>query len=126
MTLKLVPREPDRQDGRDTSRIPGYDPYPYPVGAPDAEYQRTLEEWKRNHPPVEVPALSYENEFFTNVDLKERGWTRTLRERFLGRVDRRLPVDHWKNWYGKDAYYPRRVELVEITAEWEAAFLKSA
>ena len=48
-------------------------------------------------------------------------WTRTLRERFLGSVDRRLPVDHWKNWYGKDAYLARRVELTEITLECEAA-----
>ena len=126
MTLKAVPRDPERQDARDSSNIPGYDPYPYPVGAPDDEYRRRLEEWKRNHPPLEVPVFNPYSEYFTNVELKDRGWTRTLRERFLGNVDRRLPVDHGKNWYRKDAYLVRRVELTEITPEWEAAFLKSA
>ena len=127
MTLKVVPRDPQRPDGRDTSAIPGYNPYPYPIGPPDDEYRRALEEWKRNHPPAELPDFEpFENEFFTNVQLKERGWTRALRERFLGEVDQRLPVDHWKNWYGKDAYTVRRVELTEITPEWEAAFLRSA
>ena len=34
--------------------------------------------------------------------------------------------NHWKNWYGKDAYDRRRVRVAEASPEFEAAFRQSA
>ena len=66
------------------------------------------------------------NKDFTVEDLLTRGWTRTLIERFLEPEDYRNPVDHFRNYAGKKMYQRRRVELIEGSAEFEAAFMLSA
>ena len=63
--------------------------------------------------------------FVTTSDLVKRGWTRTLIKRFLARPDCRLPVDHWKNYRGQNAYSPSRIWHVEQSREFELAFLKT-
>jgi hypothetical protein len=47
-------------------------------------------------------------------------------DHFLPCIDRRLAVNHWLNWTGKHAYLIRRVHLIELSPEFEAAFRKSA
>ncbi len=54
------------------------------------------------------------------------GWTKGLISRFLGRSDRLFPVNHWRNFHGKKAWLISTVELIEMTQEFEAAFLHSA
>jgi hypothetical protein len=66
------------------------------------------------------------NKDFTVEDLLTRGWTRTLIERFLEHEDYRNPVDHFRNYSGKKIFLRRRVELIESSAEFEAAFTLSA
>lgn len=66
------------------------------------------------------------NKDFTVEDLLTRGWTRTLIGRFLEREDYRNPVDHFRNYSGKKMFQRRRVELIEASAQFEAAFVLSA
>jgi hypothetical protein len=66
------------------------------------------------------------NKDFTVQDLLTRGWTHTLVERFLKPKDYRNPVDHFRNYAGKKMYQRRRVELIEASTEFEAAFILSA
>ena len=63
---------------------------------------------------------------FADEDLLTRGWTRSLIESFLEHEDYRNPVDHFRNYSGKKMYQRRRVELIEASAEFEAAFMLSA
>ena len=43
-------------------------------------------------------------------DLRARGWTVKLIEKFLGDEDRRDSVSHWANFSGKKVYLVARVE----------------
>ena len=63
--------------------------------------------------------------FVTTSDLVKRGWTRTLIKRFLPKPDCWLPVDHWKNYRGQNAYSASRIWHVEQSGEFEVAFLKT-
>src|SRR6516225_7099376 len=69
---------------------------------------------------------SQTNKDFTVEDLLTRGWTRTLIERFLEPEDYRNTVNHFRNYAGKKMFLRRRVELIEASAEFEAAFMLSA
>ena len=60
----------------------------------------------------------------TRSDLIARGWTRSLIKRFLPFPDRRLPVNHWKNYAGQDAYARSRIWHIEQSKEFEEAFKK--
>lgn len=64
--------------------------------------------------------------FLTVADLVAEGWTRGLIERHLGPENRRMPVDHWRNYSGKKAWAGDWVELVMMTPGFEAGFLRSA
>jgi hypothetical protein len=66
------------------------------------------------------------NEDFTVEDLLKRGWTRTLIDYFLGTEDYRNPVDHFRNYSGKNMFVQRRVELIEASPEFERSFVASA
>jgi hypothetical protein len=59
-------------------------------------------------------------------DLLKRGWTRTLIDHFLGTEDYRNPVDHFRNYSGKNMFVQRRVELIEASPEFERSFVASA
>lgn len=69
--------------------------------------------------------MKFTEGYLTVAELCERGWTRGLIERFLGRPDRLFPVDHWRNYSGKKAWVISTVELIEMTQGFEAAFLRS-
>jgi len=59
-------------------------------------------------------------------DLRARGWTLKLIEKFLGDEDRRDSVSHWANFSGKKVYLIARVESAEAKPEFEADFIISA
>lgn len=59
-------------------------------------------------------------------DLRARGWTLKLIDKFLGDEDRRDAVDHWANFSGKKIYLVARVELAEAMPEFEVDFITSA
>jgi hypothetical protein len=52
-------------------------------------------------------------EYLSAVDLKARGWTRTMIGRFLGEPDTIEPVNHFSNFSGKGMWLRRRVEQAE-------------
>lgn len=72
------------------------------------------------------PSKAETTEDFTMDDLRNRGWTRTLIDNFLGTEDYRNPVDHFRNYSGKKMFIRRRVELIEASPEFESAFMASA
>ena len=57
--------------------------------------------------------------------LKERGWTDTLIERFLGKADQWEPVSHWANFTGKRTYHLERIESAEGSDEFDKAYRAS-
>jgi hypothetical protein len=57
-----------------------------------------------------------------HAQLRARGWTPSLIERFLHRYDEWGPVDHWANFRGKPWYHLDRVILAESTLEFQAAY----
>jgi hypothetical protein len=59
-------------------------------------------------------------------DLRARGWTLKLIEKFLGDEDRRDSVSHWANFSGKKVYLVARVESAEAMPEFEVDFIISA
>jgi hypothetical protein len=59
-------------------------------------------------------------------ELRARGWTLKLIEKFLGDEDRRDSVAHWANFSGKNVYLVARVEAAEAMPEFEADFVMSA
>ena len=59
-------------------------------------------------------------------DLKERGWTQAMIDRFLGKEDWRNPVDHWANYSGIKVWTLKRVEAAETTPEFSEFFTRSA
>lgn len=58
-------------------------------------------------------------------DLRLRGWTDALIQRFLGAPDRFEPVDHFRNFTGKRVYFLERVELAEVTKDFSDSFSAS-
>lgn len=73
-----------------------------------------------DHNPVYEQKL-----FMTRSHLIARGWTRSFIKRFLPFPDRRLPVNHWKNYSGQDAYARSRIWHIEKSLDFELCFYKS-
>jgi len=63
--------------------------------------------------------------FLDRNDLKNRGWTETLINKFLEEPDAILPVDHFRNYSGKKAYKLIRVQAAEASPEFDNEFRKS-
>ncbi len=63
--------------------------------------------------------------YLDHVQMRARGWTRTLIERFLVRPDRWAPVNHYRNFKGKATYFVERVMTAERHAQFETAFKAS-
>ena len=63
--------------------------------------------------------------FLTKTELRRRGWTNTLVERFLPTPDGQAPVNHWKNYRGQDIFASVKVWNVEQTEAFAQAFMKS-
>ncbi len=64
-------------------------------------------------------------QFLTTIQLLERGWTKTLIERFLPTPDGCSAVNHWMNFRGQDTYAAVKIWNVEQTSDFATAFLKS-
>ena len=70
--------------------------------------------------------LGYSSPGLDMNELRNRGWTAKLIEKYLGNEDRRDSVAHWANFTGKKVYYIARVEKAEAMAEFEVDFIQSA
>lgn len=66
-----------------------------------------------------------EHLYLDRFQLAERGWTRTLIERFLPNPDRWATVNHWRNYTGKATYFVEKVIAAENLAEFKKAFQAS-
>ena len=60
---------------------------------------------------------------YTNIEVLDRGWTRTLVSRFMPVADGRCPVNHYRNFLGQNVYLRDRVHRIERSAEFGRAFL---
>ncbi|MFN9246230.1 MAG: hypothetical protein ACK6DS_04055 [Planctomycetota bacterium] len=58
-------------------------------------------------------------------ELRERGWTETLIQKFLGPAQMWLGVAHWANFTGKRAWTVERVEITERKPKFIEAYQKS-
>ena len=65
------------------------------------------------------------NHQLTTRELLDRGWTKTLIRKFLPTPDGTAAVAHWANYRGTNTYLEAKVQAVELTSEFEAAFLRS-
>ena len=63
-----------------------------------------------------------EKYYLDRFQLSERGWTRTLIERFLPNPDRWATVNHWRNYTGKATYFIERVVAAEQLNEFKKVF----
>ncbi len=63
-----------------------------------------------------------EKYYLDRIQLSERGWTRTLIERFLPNPDRWATVNHWRNYTGKATYFIERVVAAEQLNEFKKVF----
>ena len=63
--------------------------------------------------------------YLDHVQLRARGWTRGLVEKFLVRPDRWASVSHWKNYTGKATYFVERVLQTEQLVDFKSAFKAS-
>ncbi len=63
--------------------------------------------------------------YLDHVQMRARGWTRTLIERFLVRPDQWEAVNHYLNYKGKATYFVERVMTAERHALFETAFKAS-
>jgi hypothetical protein len=63
-----------------------------------------------------------EKYYLDRIQLSERGWTRTLIERFLTNPDRWATVNHWRNYTGKATYFIERVVAAEQLNEFKKVF----
>ena len=70
--------------------------------------------------------LGYSSPGLGMDELRNRGWTARLIEKYLGDEDRRDPVEHWANFAGKNVYFVARVEKAEAMPEFEVDFILSA
>ncbi|MFO0217895.1 MAG: hypothetical protein ACK54I_00665 [Planctomycetota bacterium] len=68
---------------------------------------------------------TYRESYLDVEELRARGWTETLIQKFLGPAETWLGVDHWANFTGKRAWSIERVELTERKPQFIAAFQKS-
>ena len=59
------------------------------------------------------------------ADLRQRGWTESLINRFLGQHDDIGHVEHYANFSGKRLYLLTRVRGIEKQAEFDDAFMRS-
>lgn len=67
-----------------------------------------------------------EYELYLDVaQLSSRGWTERLIARFLGKPDQFKPVDHWKNWVGKRAFFLERIQIAEALPDFQTALGRS-
>jgi len=64
--------------------------------------------------------------YYTVFDLEKRGWTKTSINKFLGKCDQLLSVNHYANFHGKNAYLKDRVNEKEQTELFKLFFIKSA
>ena len=55
-------------------------------------------------------------------DLRKRGWTEALVNKFLGKPERWIPVNHFRNFTGKRAYFLPRVEKAERSSQFNKDF----
>ena len=63
--------------------------------------------------------------YLDRLQLAARGWTRTLKERFLPTPDRWATVDHWQNYTGMATYFVEKVMAAEQLVEFKQAFAAS-
>lgn len=69
--------------------------------------------------------ISDDHLYLDHVQLRARGWTRTLVEKYLVKPDRWASVSHWANYKGKATYFVERVIQVESRADFRIAFQAS-
>ena len=60
--------------------------------------------------------------YVDHTQLRARGWTRGLVERFLHAPDRWGSVNHFRNYKGKALYYVEWVMLTESHQDFKAAY----
>lgn len=75
--------------------------------------------------PAEPVVANVDDLYLDHVQLRARGWTRTMVERFLVRPDRWETVNHWQNYKGKATYFVERVMQQEALQTFRAAFERS-
>ena len=63
--------------------------------------------------------------YLDHVQLRARGWTRTLVETYLVKPDRWASVNYWANYKGKATYFVERVMQVESRSDFRAALQAS-
>ncbi len=63
--------------------------------------------------------------YLDHLQLRARGWTRTLVETYLIKPDRWATVNYWANYKGKATYFVERVIQVESRADFRVAFQAS-
>ena len=66
-----------------------------------------------------------EHLYLDHVQLRARGWTRTLEETYLVKPDRWASVNYWANYKGKATYFVERVMQVESRSDFRAALQAS-
>ena len=66
-----------------------------------------------------------EHLYLDHVQLRARGWTRTLVETYLVKPDRWASVNYWANYKGKATYFVERVMQVESRSDFRAALQAS-
>ena len=63
--------------------------------------------------------------YLDHVQLRARGWTRTLVETYLVKPDRWASVNYWANYKGKATYFVERVMQVESRSDFRTALQAS-
>lgn len=66
-----------------------------------------------------------QSEHFSIPELKSRGWTKTLIERFLRKADATRPNPHYRRAAPMKLYLRQRVEAIEATEEFRSALEKA-
>ncbi len=66
-----------------------------------------------------------EHLYLDHVQLRARGWTRTLVETYLVKPDRWASVNYWANYKGKATYFVERVIQVESRSDFRTALQAS-
>ena len=69
--------------------------------------------------------INDETLYLDHVQLRARGWTRTLVETYLVKPDRWASVNYWANYKGKATYFVERVMQVESRSDFRAALQAS-
>ena len=63
--------------------------------------------------------------YLDHLQLRARGWTRTLVEKYLVRPDRWDAVNYWANFKGKAKYFVERLIQVESREDFRTAIQAS-